>query len=149
MESGGLILIAIVNNRRDLNIARTKHWYRIPAENAPNKLKQMDYIGFYQTGAFGVEKWSVSYWSEIRGIKLVKRYELLPGEKDHPRANEEYYKVEIGELKRLPKPLTSSKGRRIVYKSSSLEQFRSARSVDDLFKNPESKRARELSGNQM
>jgi very-short-patch-repair endonuclease len=93
----------------------------------------MSYIGFYQTKAFGKQKWSISYWAEIKKISVVTRSELLPLEDDHPRADELYYKIEIGELKHLEKPIISKRGRRIVFISTTLEKFRKAKEINDLF----------------
>jgi hypothetical protein len=42
------VLVAVVNNRRDLEIARLLGWYRIPVRSAP-KAVGVDYLAFYQT----------------------------------------------------------------------------------------------------
>lgn len=127
------MLIAIMNNGRDLSIARTKRWYRIPFKSAPKRLEEVSYIAFYQTKAFGHQKWSIIYWSEVKSCKVVKRSELLPYETDHPRANDRYYKVEMGELKQLPRPITSKRGRRLVFTITTLEKFKKAEEINDLF----------------
>jgi hypothetical protein len=44
-----LILVAVLNNPRDLEIARLLGWYRIPLRSAP-KVIAVDYLAFYQTG---------------------------------------------------------------------------------------------------
>ena len=135
MKPGNLMLIAIVNNRRDLHIAQTQHWYRIPVKNrnVPKRLGEMSYIAFYQTKIFGDERWSINYWAEIKNIRIVKRSELLPREEDHPRADDQYYKVEMGELKRLPSPIIGKRGRRIIFISTILEKFKAAKEINDLF----------------
>lgn len=133
MSSDKLILIAMVNNKRDLHIADSQRWYRIPIKNAPAQLKDMKYIAFYQTKAFGEQKWSINYWAEIKNIKNVTRLELLPHEEDHPNVDERYYKVEIGDLKRLPDPIKSNKGQRAAFISTTLEKFRAAKDISDIF----------------
>lgn len=133
MKEDDLILIAVMNNGRDLHIANTEHWYRIPVKSAPKKLKQMRCLAFYLTKAFGDQKGTIPYWSEIKDIKIVKRSELLPKEDDHPKAKEEYYKLEIGELKRLSNPIISKRGRRIAFIPTTLNKFRSAKEINDLF----------------
>ena len=132
MGASDLVLIAMVNNERDLHIASNQRWYRIPVKSAPRKLKEMSYIAFYQTRAFGDQKWSINYWAEIEHISIVKRLELLPREDDHPRANNQYYKVEIGEMKRLPDPVTGKSGWRPAFVSTTLERFRTAKEIRDL-----------------
>jgi very-short-patch-repair endonuclease len=133
MIEDDLILIAIMNNGRDLHLAKTEHWYRIPVKSAPKRLMEMRYIAFYLTKPFKDQKWSIPYWSEIKGIKIVKRSELLLKEADHPRANEEYYKIEIGELKQLSNPITSKKGHRTAFIPTTIRKFRTAKEINDLF----------------
>jgi very-short-patch-repair endonuclease len=133
MREDDLILIAIMNNGRDLHLAKTESWYRIPVKSAPKRLMEMRYIAFYLTKPFKDQKWSILYWSEIKGIKIVKRSELLPKEADHPRANEEYYKIEIDELKQLPNPITSKKGRRTAFIPTTISKFRTAKEINDLY----------------
>src|SRR4030067_552794 len=89
-----LILVAVMTDPRDLEIARLLGWYRIPLRKAP-KVVAVDYLAFYQTGAFGAEKWRIQYLYRVRGHELHTRAELLRDEEDHPRAREEYYKITI------------------------------------------------------
>ncbi len=53
-----LVLVAIMNNQRDFEIARLLGWYRIPLRSAP-KVVAVDYLAFYQTEAFDEEKWRI------------------------------------------------------------------------------------------
>jgi len=133
METNNLVLIAIVNNSRDLNIAFTNGWYRMPFKSAPKELENVKYIAFYQTKAFEDQKWSINYWAEVKSCKVVKRSELLPYELDHPKANEDYYKIEIGELKKLSKPIVGKKGRRLVFTITTLEKFKNAHEISDIY----------------
>ena len=52
LEPTSLVLVAVMNDPRDLEIARLLGWYRIPLRTAP-KVVYVDYLAFYQTGAFG------------------------------------------------------------------------------------------------
>ena len=104
----------MINNPRDLEIARLLGWYRIPLRTAP-KVIAVDYLAFYQTGAFGDEKWCIQYIAPVRGHELTTREELLKTEPDHPRAQEEYYKIQIGALERLPNPIQAETWRRITF----------------------------------
>ena len=133
MNTDDLVLIAIINNGRDLHIAMTEHWYRIPVKSAPKRLEDTSYLAFYLTRAFGDQKWSIPYWAKIEKCKIVKRSELLPHESDHPKADENYYKLEIDELKKLPEPIISKRGRRITFITTTLKIFKSAKEINDLF----------------
>ena len=48
----GELLVAIMNDRRDMAIAREKGWYRIPVRSVENRLKDRwppQWLAFYQT----------------------------------------------------------------------------------------------------
>ena len=126
------VLVAILNNRRDFKIAREEHWYRIPVKTAPRRWKA-DYLAFYQTKVFEKEKWAINYYAEIKGFEKSKRIELLPEEKNHPRALEDYYKIILGGLTPLDKPVISQKWRRITFISTSLNRLKKAQEINDLF----------------
>jgi hypothetical protein len=125
------VLVAVVNNPRDLEIARLLGWYRIPLRTAP-KVIGVDYLAFYQTGAFGDEKWRIQYIAAVRGHELTTRAELLKTEPDHPRAKEEYYKVQLGALERLPQPIMAETWRRITFLYTTGEYLLQAKTVNEL-----------------
>lgn len=116
---------------RDLEIARLLGWYRIPLRSAP-KVVAVDYLAFYQTSAFGAERGCIEYIASVRGHELVTRAELIKDEPDHPRAREEYYKVQIGPLERLPAPILADKWRRITFLYTTGEYLFAARTLNDL-----------------
>ena len=55
------VLVAVMNDVFDFEIAKRYCWYRIPVKSAPRDLKNNKYIAFYQTQKFGLEKWAVNY----------------------------------------------------------------------------------------
>lgn len=67
VQSDDLVLVAIMNDRRDLEIARVMGWYRIPVETAPKTL-QVDWVAFYLTAAFEDLKWSIRHVAPVRGF---------------------------------------------------------------------------------
>jgi hypothetical protein len=127
-----LILVALVPNPRDLEIARLLGWYRIPLRSAP-KVINVDFLAFYQVGAFGeAHRWRIAYFAEVHGHELTTRADLLRDEPDHPRAREEYYKVQVGPLLELPRPILAGRWRRITFLYTTGDLLLSARSVNDL-----------------
>jgi hypothetical protein len=127
-----LILVAVMTSRRDLEIARLLGWYRIPFRFAP-KVVDVDYLAFYQTGSFGEQKrWRIEYFAEVRGHELTTRGELFKEESDHPRAHEEYYKVQLGPLQTLDFPILTGNWRRITFLYTTGDLFTRAKVVDDL-----------------
>lgn len=126
-----LILVVIMNDPRDMEIARLLGWYRIPLRSAP-KVVAVDYLAFYQTAVFGEEKWRIQYIAPVRGHELTSRAELFHDELDHPHANQEYFKIQIGTLFKLPKPILAEKWRRITFLYTTGDYLRKAATINDL-----------------
>ena len=127
-----LVLVALMPSPRDLEIARLLGWYRIPLRTAP-KVINVDFLAFYQIGSFGeARRWRIETIAEVRGHELTTRAELLRDEPDHPRAREEYYKVQIGPLMELPRPILAGRWRRITFLYTTGDLLQSASSVKDL-----------------
>jgi len=131
LSATSLVLVAVLNQPRDLEIARLLGWYRIPLRSAP-KVVAVDYLAFYQTGAFEEQRWRIQHVAPVRGHELVTRAELLQDEPDHPRAREEYYKVQIGPLEALPQPIPAGKWRRVTFLYTTGEYLLRAETVNDL-----------------
>lgn len=129
--SESLILVAIMNQPRDLEIARLLGWYRIPLRSAPRVIA-VDYLAFYQTASFGEARWRIQYLAPVRGHELTTRRELLRDEPDHPRAGQEYFKIQLGPLARLPEPIPAENWRRITFFYTTGELLLAAREVQDL-----------------
>jgi hypothetical protein len=53
-------------------------------------------------------------FSTVPPTVLIGR-DLLPGESDHPRAEQRYYKLQLGKLVELPHPIPSRRLRRITF----------------------------------
>jgi len=127
-----LILTAIIPSMRDLEIARVLGWYRIPFRFAP-KIVQVDFIAFYQTAAFGKgHAHCVETFASIRGVELTTRREIIQNEPDHPRADEEYYKIQLGPLTQLKNPIRADKWKRITFLYTTGIRFANAKTINDL-----------------
>lgn len=127
-----LVLVGIMPDQRDLEIARLLGWYRIPLRTAP-KVVDVDYLAFYQTAAFGeADRWQVQYVAPVHGHELVTRLDLFRDEPDHPRAHDEYFKVQIGPLSRLPEPIRADRWRRLTFLYSTGVYLNHARTLNDL-----------------
>jgi hypothetical protein len=131
IEPDDRILVCLVNKPQDMEIARWDHWYRIPVKHAPADYLA-DILAFYLTSAFGDEKWAIHEYARVRGHELVRRADLFPAEPDHPRANDLYYKVQLGPLERLSRPIPSLKWRRITFLQTTGDRFLNALEVSEL-----------------
>jgi hypothetical protein len=130
------VLVAVITRPRDLRLAREQGWYRIPLAHLPRQLAA-DYLAFYQTAAFGAERWAVRYYAPIQRYRLATRLELLPDEPEHPRAAERYYCLELGALRSLPLPVPAARLRRITFIATTFGQLCRARDVRELWHPPE------------
>lgn len=131
VSPASLILVTFLPTPRDLEIARLLGWYRIPLRTAP-KVVAVDYLAFYQPASFGEHGGRIECVAEVKGHELTTRAELLRDEADHPRAREEYYKIQIGALEKLAHPIVADKWRRITFFYSTGEYLLNAKSVNDL-----------------
>lgn len=131
IEPDARVLVCLINNLRDLEIARWDHWYRIPVKHAPSDYLA-DYLAFYLTEKFGDEKWAIHEYARVRGHELVRRIDLFPDQADHPRAHDLYYKMQLGPLQRLPRPIPSLKWRRITFIQTTGDRLLHALEIGEL-----------------
>ncbi len=114
LPPSSLVLVCLLPAPRDLDFARLLGWYRIPFKSAP-KVVAVDYLAFFQPTSFGERGGQVELIASVRGHELITRAELLRDEADHPRAREEYFKIQLGPLEKLKTPIKAEKWRRISF----------------------------------
>ena len=131
LSPSSLVLVCLLPTPRDLEIARLLGWYRIPLRTAP-KVVAVDYLAFYQPSAFGERGGQIEFIAPVQGHELTTRGELLKDEADHPRAREEYYKIQIGALEKLPGTIVSEKWKRVTFLYTTGEYLINARTLNDL-----------------
>ncbi len=131
LQQTSLVLVCLLPAPRDLEIARLLGWYRIPLRRAP-KVVAVDYLAFYQPSSFGERGGQIEYVAEVRGHELTTRGELLKDESGHPRANEEYYKIQVGGLEKIREPIVAEKWKRMTFLYTTGEYLMNARTLNDL-----------------
>jgi hypothetical protein len=135
-----LILVAVINNLQDYEIARLLGWYRIPLKTSP-KVVQVDYLAFYQTAAFRGRQWMIEFVAPVRGHELVTRADLFQSDPDHPRANDMYYKIFLGPLEKLPSPIRAEKWKRITFFYTTGEYLNQAKTINQLVVHTDERRS--------
>jgi len=131
-ERYATVLVVLLNNERDLVIARDQHWYRIPFKHVPKRGVNAPILAFYQTKAFDEGKWSILYYAHATAWNVAPRIRLFPDEPNHPRANELYYQVLLKELRTLPHPIVSRKWRRFTFIVTHWARLEAAYEVSEL-----------------
>lgn len=126
------VLVAYVPTPADFSLIEREGWYRIPMAAAPKGLFA-EYFAFYFGQAFGAQKWAVHAFARRLGHELMTRRDLFPGEPDHPRADAFYYKVQLGPLQQLERPIISLHWHRVTFIHTTWDRFQSAVELNDLF----------------
>jgi len=127
------VLVAVLNNREDFRRIADEGWYRIPQRRAPDRVGA-DFLAFYQTSAFADsgEANAITWIAPTQRYLLATRSELIPDERDHPRAAEYYFRVDLGALQRLAKPVPATTWRRLTFIHTTLGTLLRANDVKDL-----------------
>lgn len=128
------VLVGIVPRKDLWPIIQKERWYHIPVASAPRNIEKVRYVAFYFPDAFGKElQYKVTYYAPVKGIVVVKRIKLFPDEPEHPRAKQNYYQLNLGQIRRLPRPIPSRRWRRIVHIPSTYDKLMSAQEINDLY----------------
>jgi len=136
MSRRGEVLIAILNNPLDLELARDQHWYRIPQHSVDKWLRDAwppTWLAFYQTKVFGDEAFSVNYFAKVLDTRQVFRYQLFPDEPRDKKGRQRYQQLILSPLQPLQPPIFSRRWRRIVFIPTTWQKFTAAREIDGLY----------------
>ncbi|MDX1414182.1 MAG: hypothetical protein R3293_08320 [Candidatus Promineifilaceae bacterium] len=126
------VLVAFVPQPSDFELARSQNWYRVPQRHAPKGIHS-EYFAFYFGRRFEEKKWAIHYYARNLGHELLTRRDLLPDESSHPRADNLYYKVQLGPLLQREHPILSLRWRRVTFIHTTWDRFVDAREINDLF----------------
>ena len=127
------VLVGVMTTPHDFHLAQDEGWYRVPVRHAPQCTTDAAVLAFYFTAVFGEDKWAIHWYSEVRGHELVRRRDLFPDQPEHPRADEQYYKLQIGPLIQREPPIPSLRWRRISFIATTWDRFSAAEEVNDLY----------------
>ena len=126
------VLVGVINRQRDLEKAQIEHWYRVPQGQAKKGI-HAEYIALFLSGAFGEMNSGIHFYARRTGIELARRRDLLPEELRHPRADNLYYKLQLGELHPKVPPVLNQPPRRFAFIYTTWDRFDEARVLADLY----------------
>jgi hypothetical protein len=126
------VLVGVINRKRDFEVARREHWYRIPRDRAPRTI-DTEYVAFYLSGYFKDQNGGIRYFARRTGHELVRRRDLLPNEANHKHANHLYYKIQFGDLQEKIPPILNPTHRPISFLYTTWDRFINARTIADLY----------------
>lgn len=126
-----VVLVGVLKNKRDLEILLAEKWYRIPIKYAPKR--QFQYLAFYQPVLFGRQGKRIQYYARVLNYQKIKRKKLLPNELNHPRASDYYYKIWLGRIKKLSRPIRNIIPRRISFGFTTLSRLLKSKDILQLY----------------
>ena len=134
-EKNKNVLVGVIKNKRDLNLFLREGWYRIPMIHAPRRA--FSHIALYQPASFSKKGKRIEYYARVVTSEIVPRIILLPKEKNHPRAYEEYVKIECREIQKLPRAVKNIAPRRISFGFTTIQKLLSAKNILELYGVPQ------------
>lgn len=126
-----IVLVCVLKNKSDLRILLKEHWYRIPVAYLPRR--KFTHLAFYQPAVFGNRGQRIQYYARASKRRIAKRIELLPKEKSHPRAQENYLKIELAWVKKLARPIKNIVPRRVSFGFTGLKSLLKAQDILELY----------------
>ncbi len=128
------LLVALLPKTSALDILKNEGWYHIPLETAPKRWPPK-VLAFYQGKVFGNEEaYKIRYFGEVSQIDIVPRKELFPDdEKNQHKAENLYYRIQLKKIQVRYLPIISYRPRRLVFIPTTLEKFKHAEQINDLF----------------
>lgn len=135
MYADDRVLIGVVKRKKDYQIARQEHWYRIPQQRMPQGVNA-EYIAFFLSRrSFRERGGAIACFARITGIELVRRADLLPGETR--RGQELYYKVQFRQLVDKDPPISNDSRRAFSFIRTTWDRFVAATTIPDLYSRAE------------
>jgi hypothetical protein len=126
------VLVGVINRKRDLETVLGERWYRVPQKQMPRGINA-EYIAFFLSKAFGEHNGGIHYFADRKGVELLYRRDLLPNESNHPRANEAYYKIQLGTIHPKTPPVLNTSRRTIGFVYTTWDRFVKATKISDLY----------------
>ncbi len=125
------VLVGVVRRKQDLDRAREEGWYRLPGSLSFRHHPR--YLALYPVRSCGRAGGRISWYAPVAGVERLRRIDLLPGEPEHPRAGEWYWKLKLGKPIKLARPVRNRLRRRLVFAYTTVSRLRRAREIGELF----------------
>ncbi|GAB4555115.1 MAG: hypothetical protein OHK0023_25940 [Anaerolineae bacterium] len=131
MDDEALVLVGVINRRKDFYLLESAGFYRIPVARAPREI-EVPYLAFFLSRQFADLNGTIAYYARCGGHELVRRCDVLPDEAAHPRANDLYFRMAVQTLIPLHPPIRNPNKRPFAFLSTTLGRLKGARTLADL-----------------
>ena len=126
-----VVLVGVIKDKRDFGILLSENWYRIPVAYAPKR--RFNYLAFYQPALFGRQGKQIQYYARVLSFQTAKRSDLLPDESEHPKARDYYFRVRVGKIKKLARPVKNIIPRRVSFGFTTLNHLLKSKNILHLY----------------
>ena len=107
------VLIGPLRDRSQLDVCLQNQFYHIPAARLPDDRLPIHYVAIYQSRAmFGTEA-QIAYYGEVKRIQKVKRKDIQEVPIYYGSPEEDYYRIEIKQWRKLARPIQVAPGVRM------------------------------------
>ena len=131
MHPEDTVLVGVMEQPRDFEIAQKQGWYRI-REGQAKKALNFTYVAFFFGRKFKKEKSAIRYYARITGHELATRAELLPDDCPPKKANQRYYKLQIRDIRPKDPPILND-NLRFAFIYTTWDRFINATMLKDLY----------------
>ena len=126
------VLIGVVSRKRDLTLLLERGIYRIPVSVMPDGV-YADVLGFFLNSSITHSKGGIYHYAVLRGVELQHRRDILPDEKNHPRADERYWLCQCSTIRPTNPPILNPNRHAFAFIKTTWDRFADALTVDDLY----------------
>ena len=99
------VMIGTLRTKEQLTICLKHMFYHTPVFNIPDSNLPIRYVALYQSRALFQDEAQIAYYGEVKRIQKVKRWEIKEISFDDRRADEDYYRIEICQWRKLANPI--------------------------------------------
>jgi len=119
------VLVALVRQPSDWHLIQNGGYYRIPVRSAPSMVKDggIEYLAFYFPKSFGEHAHKIEWYGKVNHLRILSRKEAVPNERNHPKAEAQYYIIGIEKCIRLEEPFESIRPRRLLFVPTTQQKF--------------------------
>ena len=104
------VLIGTLKNKEQLSISINQKFYHLPVKQLPDDRLPIRYVAIYQSQRFFGADAQIAYYGEVKRIQKVKRYQITEIPYTPDRGNEDYYRIEIRQWRKLARSIRIAKG---------------------------------------
>ena len=108
------VLVGTLRSRQQLEVCIEHQFYYVPVKKIPEGSLPIRYVALYQSRFVFEQDAQIAYYGEVKQIQKVRRGEITEMPCDPYRVNEEYYRIDICQWRKLAKPIQIGWGIRTV-----------------------------------